>query len=194
MSASQSNTSHRGIDFGIPNVQATVTGASSSTPEVQSANNEELFSADSFSALQSYNDRVRSLSQQHLPGFGNLAPVQPTEISDVTIGISRGEVPHGIAEPVVENQVPLGLRQFPAMESGGTSAMTPTRDDIATTADNTQQTLDATPKPKAKPKAKAKVATESAPSVCQSVRVRLPYFEPRRDLNLSLLFALHKAQ
>ena len=91
MSSSQLGSSHRGIDFGIPNVQVTGTGA---ITEAQSANNDESIVADSFAALQSYNDRVRNLSQQHLPGFGNLAPVQPTEISDIDFGISRGEVSH----------------------------------------------------------------------------------------------------
>ena len=76
MSSSQFGSSHRGVDFGILNVQATGADTSAVTSSAHQADND-----DSWAALQSYNGRVRGLSQQALPGFGNLGSAYFTEIS-----------------------------------------------------------------------------------------------------------------
>ena len=48
------------------------------TSQTHQANDE-----DTFAALQSYNDRIRNLSQQVLLECGNLEDAHPTEISDM---------------------------------------------------------------------------------------------------------------
>ena len=72
-------------------MQSTDAGAST-------ANNDEI----DFAALQAYNDRVRNVSQQVLPGFGNLAPTLPTEISDS----AHGSRDFGISEFQIGNSHP----------------------------------------------------------------------------------------